>query len=123
VGRLRAERNEVLVCPWEFWEANSENIRPPQVMVICSLPFPSLEHPLVHARVSDYKRLRQDWFKEYLLPLALGRLQRGINPLRKTRGLVALLDGRATRRSYGPQFLESLAPARRIVRLADSLPL
>lgn len=62
------------------------------------------------ARVQWLKAGRRDWFREYLLPVAIGRLQRGISPLRQTQGLVALLDNRINHRSYGGQLLDALTP-------------
>ena len=65
------------------------------------------------SRVAYYKRLRQDWFRLYLLPEALNELQRAIAPVRNTQGIVALLDNRVNYRSYGRQILSALSPAAR----------
>ena len=80
---------------------------------------PSLENPLVAARVKDYKQLRQDWFRLYLLPAALMALQRAVFPVRSARGLVALLDSRVIHRIYGTQVLAALAPYARLNYLDD----
>ncbi len=120
ISRIRQEHNDVLVCDWAFWEAHRDQLLPPAALAVCSLPFPSLDHPLVMRYVETLKQERRDWFREYLLPTALGRLQRGVNALRRSRSLVAILDGRLGRRSYGQQFLESLAPIRRITTLSRS---
>ena len=71
------------------------------------------------ARVKDYKQLRQDWFRLYLLPTALMALQRAIFPVRSARGLVALLDSRVIHRIYGTQVLAALAPYARLNYLDD----
>lgn len=71
----------------------------------------------MQARIHALKQEGRDWFREYLLPVALGRLQRGVNPVRRTKGLVALLDNRVSWRSYGAVLLEGLAPARRLYTL------
>jgi ATP-dependent DNA helicase DinG len=91
------------------------------LLAIAALPIPSLEDPIVAARVSAYKRQRRDWFRWYLLPTALSELQRAIAPLRdcpngsdERRPLLALLDTRIVRRSYGKQILSALDPVERI---------
>jgi len=80
---------------------------------MATLPLPSLENPLVAGRVAYYKRLRQDWFRLYLLPTALMELQRAIAPVRANQGTVAILDNRVNHRSYGRQILQVLDPALR----------
>ncbi|WP_218082731.1 helicase C-terminal domain-containing protein [Anthocerotibacter panamensis] len=112
--RTLDQSRDILVCDWDFWERHWEGLPLPHTLVLANLPLPSWEHPLVQAKVEYLKREHRDWFREYLLPVALGRLQRAANTLRKNRGLVALLDSRVLKRSYGPPLLDSLAPARRI---------
>ena len=86
----------------------------PQLLVIATLPIPSLENPLVARRVAYYKRQRQDWFRLYLLPTALRELQRAVVPIRESQGTVALLDNRVNYRSYGTEILAALEPFARI---------
>ncbi len=93
----------------------------PQLIIIATLPLPSLEHPLVAGRVAHYKRSHQDWFRLYLLPSALNELQRAIAPVRESQGIVALLDSRVINRSYGAQILTALSPLARINYLDPSL--
>lgn len=114
IDSSRSHANSVTLCSWEFWETHHPYMNPPVTLAVCNLPVPSLEDPLVAGRVSLLKQQRRDWFREYLLPETLGRLQRGISPLRPTQGLVALLDNRVNNRSYGGQLLDCLTPARRV---------
>ncbi|WP_017327428.1 helicase C-terminal domain-containing protein [Synechococcus sp. PCC 7336] len=100
----------VLVCDWDYWLANSDRGAAPVLMAIATLPFPTMEHPLVAGRVNYLKQLRQDWFRNYLLPMAASYLQRAVGVMRGLEGVVAILDIRAISRSYGKQLLESLAP-------------
>ena len=90
------------------------------MLVIATLPLPSLENPLVAGRVADYKRSRLDWFRLYLLPTALNELQRAIAPVRDRQGVVALLDNRVLHRSYGSHVLTALSPLARINYLDSS---
>ena len=91
------------------------------MLVIATLPLPSLENPLVAGRVAYYKRSRQDWFRLYLLPAALSELQRAIAPVRERQGIVTLLDSRVLHRSYGTQVLAALSPLARINYLDPGL--
>ncbi|MEM6450550.1 MAG: ATP-dependent DNA helicase [Cyanobacteria bacterium P01_D01_bin.105] len=131
----------ILVTGWEYWRSQQSHARdggasaplPPGLIIITTLPIPSLENPLVAGRVAAYKQRRQDWFKAYLLPTALSELQRAIAPLRfrssdlttnlttnhpeTTSNLnprvLAILDNRVNHRSYGTQILEALCPIAR----------
>jgi len=104
----------ILVVGWEFWRDRQGEFPPPKLLVIATLPFPSLEDPLVAGRVAYYKQLRKDWFRLYLLPTALSELQRSIASVRNGRGVVALLDVRAIYRSYGEQIFSALSPYARV---------
>ncbi|MDX2239827.1 MAG: ATP-dependent DNA helicase [Leptolyngbyaceae cyanobacterium bins.302] len=121
VERTCLDDNSVLVTGWEFWRQHQRFLPSPHLLAIATLPIPSLEHPLVSGRVSYYKKLRQDWFRLYLLPAALSELQRAIAPVRERQGIVALLDNRVIHRSYGHHVLTALNPAARINYLDMSL--
>ncbi|BAZ13551.1 hypothetical protein NIES4071_53900 [Calothrix sp. NIES-4071] len=121
VEKTCLDENGILVTGWEFWREHQNVLPSPTLMIIATLPLPSLENPLVSLRVSHYKRLHQDWFRLYLLPTALNELQRAIAPVRENQGVVALLDSRVVNRSYGAQILNSLSPLARINYLDPNL--
>jgi ATP-dependent DNA helicase DinG len=106
--------SSILVTGWEFWNDHQALLPSPQLLIIATLPIPSLEDPLVAAKVSCYKRQRQDWFRNYLLPAGLKVLQRSISAIRQSAGLVAIFDNRINHRSYGKQVLAALHPIHRI---------
>lgn len=114
VDQTCLDDNGILVCDWEFWLQQQRVLPTPQLLVVTTLPIPSLEHPIVAGRVGYYKKLRQDWFRLYLLPTALAVLQRSIAPVREAQGVVALLDSRVIFRSYGDQVLTALSPFARL---------
>jgi ATP-dependent DNA helicase DinG len=114
VERTNLDENGILVTGWTFWQQQQQHLPVPQVLGIATLPIPSLEDPLVAGRVDYYKQHHQDWFRLYLLPTALGELQRTISPLREQQGLVAIFDGRMIHRSYGKQILDALSPVARM---------
>jgi ATP-dependent DNA helicase DinG len=103
--------NGILVSGWDFWRQHRDLLPPPALLVVATLPLPSLENPMVAGRVAFHKRRRQDWFRLYLFPTAMTELQRAIAPSRLHQGTVALLDSRVHYRSYGAQILEALSPA------------
>jgi ATP-dependent DNA helicase DinG len=121
VEKTCLDENGVLVSGWEFWREHQTVLPAPQLLIIATLPLPSLENPLVAGRVAYYKRSHQDWFRLYLLPVALNELQRAIAPVRENQGIVALLDSRVVIRSYGAQVLAALSPLARIDYLDPTL--
>lgn len=117
--RVRVEttdvgENGILVTGWEFWRQHQGELGAPHLLAVATLPLPSLENPLVTARVAYYKERRKDWFRLYLLPAALNELQRAIAPVRERQGVVAIFDTRVIHRSYGQQVLAALSPFARI---------
>ncbi len=114
VDRTDLNEANILVCGWEFWQQHQDDLPTPQLMIIATLPIPSLEDPLVAAKVGFYKQQKQDWFRLYLLPTGLRILHRAIAPMRSSQGIVAIFDNRIDRRTYGKQVLASLAPNIRI---------
>jgi ATP-dependent DNA helicase DinG len=121
VEKTCLDENGILISGWEFWQQHQSVLPAPQLLVIATLPLPSLEHPLVAGRVAHYKRTHQDWFRLYLLPSALSELQRAIAPVRESQGVVAMLDSRVLNRSYGSQVLAALSPSARINYLEPNL--
>ena len=114
VEKTNLDERGILVTGWEFWHKHQAVLPPPQLLMIATLPIPSLENPLVAGQVAYYKQQRLDWFRLYLLPAALRELQRALAPVRESQGVVALLDNRVNHRSYGRQVLSALSPFARI---------
>ena len=114
VEKTDVGENAILVTGWEFWREHQGELSAPHLLAIATLPLPSLENPLVTARVAYYKEQRRDWFRLYLLPAALNELQRAIAPVRERQGVVAIFDSRVIHRSYGQQILGALSPFARI---------
>jgi ATP-dependent DNA helicase DinG len=121
VEKMTLAPNGILVTGWEFWRAHQHSLPAPGVIIVTTLPIPSLENPLVAGRVAHFKRLRQDWFRLYLLPVALRELQLALAPVRVQQGRVVLLDNRINHRSYGQQFLNVLSPSARTPYLEADL--
>ncbi|MGD1948154.1 MAG: ATP-dependent DNA helicase [Leptolyngbyaceae cyanobacterium] len=110
VERSKIIQNGILITGWEFWQDYRLRCPAPGLLIITTLPIPSLENPLVAGQVAYYKRHRQDWFRLFLLPTALQTLQLAIAPISAQQGKVALLDNRVNHRSYGRTILKTLSP-------------
>ncbi|GAB4213773.1 MAG: helicase C-terminal domain-containing protein [Synechococcales cyanobacterium] len=106
----------IMVASWDDWLAHGGTQPAPDLVVVGTLPFPSMGDPLVNARVEYRKRQQQDWFREYLLPIAITRLQQSLASVRRRHGTLALLDSRVLTRSYGSHFLAMLHPWTRVDR-------
>ena len=104
------ESNGVICCSWSWWLEHQGRLPLPGQLVAATLPIASLEDPLTAARVAALRQQGRDWFRELLLPEALGRLQRAVAGLRRNGGRLAVLDGRLRRRGWGRQVLEALEP-------------
>ena len=114
------ESNGVICCSWSWWLAHQQRLPLPGQLVAATLPIASLEDPLTAARVAALRRQGRDWFRELLLPEALGRLQLAVAGLRRNGGRLAVLDGRLRRRGWGRQVLEALEPWVALPRLLPS---
>ena len=114
VGKNTVNNKSILICGWKFWVEYQEQFPTPSLLIIATLPIPSLEDPLVANRVSYYKNQHQDWFRMYLLPTALKTLEETVVPLRDSESIMALLDNRVNFRSYGQAILSILEPCARI---------
>ena len=120
VERTCPDETGILVAGWRYWREQQAVLPQPQLLVITTLPIPSLEHPLVAGRVAYYKSQRLNWFTHYLLPETLNELQRAIAPSRQEQGIVALLDNRVNHRSYGHHILSALSPYNRLSYLDET---
>lgn len=111
------EANGVIVCDWAWWLEQQPRLPLPCQIVVALLPIASLEDPLTAARVQELRIVGRDWFRDLLLPEALGKLERGVACLRQGHGRLAVLDGRLRSRSWGHQVLQALEPWRELSRL------
>jgi ATP-dependent DNA helicase DinG len=116
VEKLGLGESNILVTGWDFWCARQEQLPAPKLLIIATLPIPSVEDPLVAAKVIVYKQQRQDWFRQYLLPVGMKVLRRSISTVARSAGLVAILDNRTNHRSYGTQIIATLGAVGKVDR-------
>ena len=111
---FRATPNAVLLATASFWQGVDVAGDALSCVIIDRLPFASPADPLVAARISAIEQRGGHPFHEYQVPLATLTLLQGLGRLIRTRtdrGVLAVLDPRLTRMSYGRRFLASLPPA------------
>jgi len=104
------ESNGVICARWDWWLNQQQRLPLPGQIVVALLPIASLEDPLTAARVLAMRQSGQDWFRDFLLPDGLNRLELGVAGLRRQGGRLAILDGRLRGRSWGRQVLLALEP-------------
>jgi len=109
--------NGVICCGWAWWLDHQDRLPLPCQLIVGPLPINSLEDPLTAARVASLREQGRDWFRELLLPEALGQLQRATACLRRGPGRLAILDGRVRSRSWGQQVFVKLEPWSELNRL------
>ena len=105
------DRPSVLFASQSFWEGVDVPGEALSLVVIDKLPFASPGEPIVAARIERLRADGQDAFYGYQVPQAALALKQGFGRLIRSatdRGIVAVLDGRVTRKGYGRLFLETL---------------
>jgi ATP-dependent DNA helicase DinG len=114
---FRSTRSAVLFATGTFWEGIDVVGDSLSCVVIDRLPFPSPSDPLVAARIAALEAHGQSGFEHYMIPSAIVRLKQGFGRLIRSstdRGVVAILDGRATSMRYGATIVDALPGATRI---------
>ncbi|MGF1511868.1 MAG: ATP-dependent DNA helicase [Myxococcota bacterium] len=111
IARFVDRAPAVLCATASFWEGVDIPGDPLRLVVIDRLPFESPADPLVAARAERARSRGENPFTHLHLPRAILRLKQGFGRLvrsRTDRGIVAVLDGRISDRSYGARFVEAL---------------
>ena len=122
IETFKAEQNAVLFGTQSFWEGVDIPGASLRLVIIDRLPFAVPDSPLHKARVDEITATGGDWFHDFALPQAQLRLKQGFGRLIRTaqdRGVVAILDTRLVKKTYGQRFLQFLPPARRVYDLAE----
>ena len=107
--------NKFILCAsYNWWIKNSFLVKSPEQIIVPLLPIPDLREPINGINVSHYKNLAKDWFREFLLPKAIEKLERSVSPLRRNSGKLIILDGRVNKRKWGRSILKSIQPSKQI---------
>src|SRR5271154_701477 len=111
----------VLFATSSFWQGVDVPGEQLSCVIVDRLPFAVPSDPIVAARVRALEEDGRNAFAEFQVPQAVLTLKQGFGRLiraKTDRGVLALLDSRIRRMSYGKIFLESLPPYRITEELA-----
>lgn len=111
---FREDTHSVLFATSSFWEGVDVEGEALSMVIIDKLPFANPSDPLTRARLDLIDSRGKSSFFEFSVPLAALTLKQGFGRLIRSRtdqGVVAILDSRIGKKSYGRYFLESLPPA------------
>ncbi|MBN2575112.1 MAG: ATP-dependent DNA helicase [Deltaproteobacteria bacterium] len=111
LDELRTRVGSVLLATQSFWEGVDVPGEALSLVVMDRLPFSVPDDPLTAARIERIRENGGDAFGSYQIPRAALALKQGFGRLirsRRDRGVVAILDGRIARKSYGAALLGSL---------------
>ena len=111
LNALRTNIGSVLLATQGFWEGVDVPGEALSLVVMDRLPFAVPDDPLTAARIERIREQDGDPFGAYQVPRAALSLRQGFGRLIRTsldRGVVAILDGRVTRKSYGASLLSGL---------------
>ncbi|MDR2842301.1 MAG: ATP-dependent DNA helicase DinG [Spirochaetaceae bacterium] len=105
------DTSSVLFATDSFWEgvdAPGETLR---MLILCRLPFRAPNDPVFKARCELIEKKGGNSFMELSVPESVMKFRQGFGRLMRRasdRGVVAVLDGRILKKSYGKIFLYSL---------------
>ncbi|HVM92497.1 MAG TPA: ATP-dependent DNA helicase [Terriglobales bacterium] len=108
---FRLTPNAVLFGTSSFWQGVDVQGEQLSCVIIDRLPFAVPSDPIVAARVKAIDHGGGNAFNDYQVPSAVITLKQGFGRLIRSlhdRGLLALLDNRILKKSYGRVFVDSL---------------
>ncbi len=112
--KIPSENNQILCACYNWWIKNSYLVETPEQIIVPLLPIPDLNKPINGFNISNHKKHSKDWFREFLLPEAIEKLEKSVSPLRKNSGKLIILDGRVNKRTWGRSILKSIEPSKQI---------
>jgi ATP-dependent DNA helicase DinG len=103
----------ILLATASFWQGVDIPGPSLSAVIVDKLPFAPPDDPLVAARCQLAEEAGNSGFAHVLLPEAILSLKQGLGRLIRSpedRGIMAVLDSRIWKKSYGQRFLKALQP-------------
>lgn len=119
---FKADPSSVIFGTYTFWQGIDIPGDALQCVIITKLPFSVPDEPVIEARMEALKSEGKNPFSHYQVPQAAILLKQGFGRLIRTKkdmGVVAILDSRLIRQSYGIHFLKSLPQCKITTLLPD----
>ncbi len=123
LAKFKEEVNSTLFGVATFWQGVDIPGEALQCVILTKLPFDLPNDPVTEARIESLREKGANPFLDYQLPQAIMTFKQGFGRLIRNKddyGLVAILDTRVRRKSYGSKFLSSL-PRCRITNSLDDV--
>lgn len=118
LDQFRQDTHSVLLAVASFWEGIDVPGHTLSCVIIDKLPFEVPSDPVIMARINKIKEDGGNPFFDFQVPRAILSLRQGVGRLMRSStdmGLLAIMDVRLFKKSYGKNFLKSL-PASPITR-------
>jgi ATP-dependent DNA helicase DinG len=106
-----SDESSVLFATDSFWEGVDAPGNTLRLVILCRLPFKTPNDPVFEARCEALEKRGGNSFMELSLPESVIRFKQGFGRLMRRsgdHGVVAVLDGRILRKTYGEYFLRAL---------------
>jgi ATP-dependent DNA helicase DinG len=121
---FKRDERSVLFGTDSFWQGVDVPGESLSNVIIMKLPFLVPSHPLIEGRIEQIRATGESPFFKYQLPTAIIKFKQGFGRLIRTKsdtGIVAVLDSRIVRKSYGKEFLAAVGDCNiEIVTKGDS---
>jgi len=108
---FKSDKRSVLFGTDSFWQGVDVPGEALSNVIILRLPFAVPNHPLIQGRIDKLRAEGENPFFKYQLPTAIIKFKQGFGRLIRNKtdtGIVAVLDSRIVRKSYGRQFLAAI---------------
>ena len=106
------DNNSILVASYDWWIQNQSRCQLPSQIIIPIVPIPDIAEPINEQTISYHFKNSKDWFRDFLLPEAINKIDKAVLPLRKNSGSLVILDGRVSTKQWGRELIKKIQPSR-----------
>lgn len=119
---FKKDDSSVIFGTYTFWQGIDIPGDALKCVIIAKLPFSVPDEPVTEARIERIRLRGGEPFSDYQVPQAIILLKQGFGRLIRTKkdtGVVAILDSRVVKRSYGQRFIKSLPKCKMITKVDE----